>query len=545
MLNKLKKDGLLLGIHLYVMLPVLLFVLLWLRWYIAVPLGALVLFGIYRAFMDEEPLWKPEIDRSLTLKLVVMVGLVCLWVLSSGVGASVAQFPDHYVRNELFKMLIDYEWPVFTYPSGSDNLRGISYYIGFWLPAALVAKWTTYQVGLIMLQIWSALGIFFVWLLMCERQKSVRIWYFAVFVFFGGMDAVGKWLEGNLYTQAGNSHEWWAIFYNFPGMTSHLFWAYNQAIYGWLIYCLIMRQTNNRNLLFIWCAALLTSTFAAVGLIPFVVYRALCNTDSDKAKARVVQGLKRCLSVANATGLILSLVLCSYLLANDVVMDTVAKTTATEVYAAEETQETQESQAQEGEGAEQIVVRLDENGNPVIDNGDGTVEAVEKPADRGEFKAWPKTTRMWMYLWFILLEVGVFFFLIYPSQGKKTLFWISLAVLLICPLIKVGYHLDFCERASIPAMLCLCEMVIFALREYVRDKRYVLVVMLIATLIVGSLTTFDTIRATMTETAATVENLVDPGQDVTPQLVSEDVVIGQGSNFSMSQDNFFCKYLSK
>ena len=172
-----------------------------------------------------------------------------------------------------------------------------------------------------------------------------------------------------------------------------------------------------------------------------------------------------------------------------------------------------------------------------------TVEKQEDP--KGEFKAWPKTTRMWMYLWFILLEVGVIFILIYRNQKNNPLFWIALAVLLICPLIKVGYGLDFCERASIPAQLCLCEMVITSLRNYREEKHYALAGMLIVVLLVGSLTTFDTIRATMAQTAGTVENLVGQGSEVVPQVEGEYIVFGGGSNFAANMDTFFYRYLAR
>lgn len=572
-LSKLKSDWLLLGAHIYFVLPVFIFVMMWLKLYLALPLAAVMIWSVYRAFRDEEPLWKPPASRDVLVKTGMVLALICLWVLSSGVGASVVQTPDHVVRNELFRLLTEYPWPI-RWPDWDGTERGLNYYIGFWLPAALAGKWMGFQAGLVFQQIWSVIGIFFVWRFICEKQKAVRVWFFVVFVLFGGLDAAGRWITGNLYQAEGNSYEWWAIFYNYPGMTSHLFWAYNQAIYGWLLYCLIMRQTNNRSLLFIWSASLLTCTFPAVGMIPFVIYRALQNSEGEQTRDRIKQGLKKCISVGNAAGIVISLILASYLMANFVVLDTLPFVSSQGAYAAE----TQTPTADEN-GTLQLT--LDEDGNVVTENGDGEARGQEdegqsgetpaagidesqsgetpaagadesqsassagEPFARSEYKAWPQTTRIWMYLWFILLEIGVFFALIYRDHKNQSLYWLCLAVLLICPLIRVGYFLDFCERASIPAFLCLCEMVITSLRKSREGKRYIAAGLLIAVLLAGSITAFDTTRATMANTAATVENLLDEGDDVVPRFVTDQIVMGYGSNFSAEMDTFFYKYLAR
>ena len=93
-----------------------------------------------------------------------------------------------------------------------------------------------------------------------------------VFLIFGGLDALGTLLTGNVYEQIGNRFEWWAAIFNYPSILTNLFWAYNQAIYGWLITIMILNEKDKRNIIFIYSSSLLSCTFPAIGLLPYVIY---------------------------------------------------------------------------------------------------------------------------------------------------------------------------------------------------------------------------------------------------------------------------------
>ena len=504
-----KADWLLLAAYIYILLPVALFLLLWLKLWIGIPVTMLLIVGAVLTFRKDKLSWKPEKKQLTIAVLIAGLLIIVLWVLTSGIGASVTQYPDHDYRNALFKALVDNPWPV-KISDLSGQPRGMSYYIGFWLPAALVGKLFSYSAGFLFQQLWAVLGIFLCWYFVCEKMQKMRLWTLVVFIFFGGLDWPGTLLTGDIFEPVGNRMEWWASVFIYPGMTTGLFWAFNQVIYGWILYCLIMRQENNRGLFLIWSAALISCTFPAAGMIPFVVYRAIRNTSSEeKPLRRCVQALRGTFcTLPGISGIFVFLISFLYTVSNSSVrvsMDLMSGTKTVWAGTAESA---------------------------------GTAAAAAP--GKGSFQAYPFTTQLWIFLLFALLEFGIFYFLIYRSQGKNPLYWISLGVLLICPWIQVGTWIDFMLRANIPALFCLYELVISALIDFRKKKQYVLQGLLIGTLCLASVTCFDTFLGVMNPMA---ENLWYK-EEVIP-IVKEEKVLGDGLNFTAPEESFFFTYLAR
>lgn len=533
--TKLKKNWMVLLAYVIVALPVLLFFLFWLRPVIGIPLSVFLIYGAASSFADEKLMVREESGWEAKIKIIVVLLIIILWVLSSGVGGSVFQYPDHTMRNSIYQILVDEPWPVTM--AFDNGTRMLTYYIGFWLPASLAAKFTSYGIGLIFQQLWAIASLFLVWRFLSERQGRYRLWFLVLFIFFGGLDAVGKYLTGSIYLDEGNSYEWWAMFFNYPGMSSHLFWAYNQAIYGWIFYMLIMRQEKNRNLLFIWSLSLLSCTFPAIGLIPFAIYKGIVNSRGEDGKVAIAQGLKRSLSLCNLLGLVIALFVTSYLVANSTIVDTAGGT---------KNESDTASTAQT-----EVVVENDgftlsiEGTTSGEEDTPGSSEVANKKNENAsdELKSYDWTTQLWIYLWFALLEFGIFFMFIFPIFKKNGLYWMCLVVLLIIPWIKVGYHLDFCERASIPAMMCLMEMIITAFIRYREEGKRLLPFLLALALIAGSITTLDTIKVTMSKTSMAIENIVGVKEEVDLESVPAEQLM-RDYNFSSDDDSFFYKYLS-
>lgn len=169
--TNIKKDWLLLISYLYIFLPVLIFVFMWLKLYIGIPLGILICAAIYYSFKNETPIWKDKNIKDKYPLLILGLGIIILLVLTSGIGASVQQYPDHKIRNTLFKVLIDNKWPVKLMTS-DNHIRSMNYYIGYWLPAALIGKMTNYKFALLFQQIWAVIGFILIWYFMNERKKK-------------------------------------------------------------------------------------------------------------------------------------------------------------------------------------------------------------------------------------------------------------------------------------------------------------------------------------------------------------------------------------
>ena len=171
-----KADWLLLAAYIYILLPVALFLLLWLKLWIGIPVTMLLIVGAVLTFRKDKLSWKPEKKQLTIAVLIAGLLIIVLWVLTSGIGASVTQYPDHDYRNALFKALVDNPWPV-KISDLSGQPRGMSYYIGFWLPAALIGKLFSYSAGFLFQQLWAVLGIFLCWYFVCEKMQKMRLHY--------------------------------------------------------------------------------------------------------------------------------------------------------------------------------------------------------------------------------------------------------------------------------------------------------------------------------------------------------------------------------
>lgn len=489
--------------YLYIFLPVLLFLLTWIKPIIGIPFFVLVAFGIYQSLKNETPVWTPSFSKRSVVYLCVGIGIIVLVVLTSGIGGSVPQMPDHLYRNTLYKVLVDYDWPVkITAYTGSVN--GLTYYIGFWLPAALCAKFTSYQFGFLFQQIWAVIGLFLVWYFICERKKKLSILFLVLFFLFGGADYIGTLLTGNYFDQPGNSVEWYSVLYNYPSVLTEIFWAFNQAIYAWVIFVLLQRQTTNRSLLFIWSASLLSCTLPAVGMIPFVVYQGFQNTEGDTLLERLTKGIKASLTAQNAIGFLVALLFSIYLLSNI-------------SFSA--------NMAQSLEGINRSLV--------VENQAVSTVVA-------GSFKPYRWTSTLYSYLWFILIEFGLWYMVIYKSQHNKGIYWLTFVVLLVCPLIKIGYFIDFCMRASIPALFVLYEMVLDAIDDYIEKADKIRLGMIVVLFLIAGVNCYETLVAVI---QPMTENLYFEKENVLELI--EEPLFATAENFFASENTFFFRYIGK
>lgn len=205
------------------------------------------------------PAWN---GRNIIQGIIILL-IIAVWVYFSGIGNFVWQNSDHRARNALYEMLVVNKWPVIknvVYEDGVQ-LRGLIYYIGYWLPAALIGKMCGMAAGYLFQYIWAVLGVFLGVILLNAILKKWSIWHLILFILFSGLDAMGCVLSGNLDPVLSFAHiEWWNA-YQFSSFTTQLYWVYNQAIYAWVLTALIMIQKNNRHILCIWSLGMVVCTF--------------------------------------------------------------------------------------------------------------------------------------------------------------------------------------------------------------------------------------------------------------------------------------------
>src|SRR5690348_10400631 len=100
---------------LYLVVPVEIFFLGWLRWEAAITAAALLGFATWRTGQRwrDVPVGEWRVSRGFLVSLVI-VGLV--WAGLSGVGGWVHQKGDFMFRNAIFHDLINRPWPVLYGP---------------------------------------------------------------------------------------------------------------------------------------------------------------------------------------------------------------------------------------------------------------------------------------------------------------------------------------------------------------------------------------------------------------------------------------------
>ena len=477
-------------IFLYLLLPFLLFLAGWCRWYIALPGIALLIFAFVRMCREQAKweLWQPEWNRENLKKIAIITAIIIGWVYLSGIGTLVYQNSDHDCRNAIFEMLVEKNWPVKGNISidGITSTRGLIYYIAFWLPAAFVGKHTSLEFGYFFQILWAVLGILGFYYLFCAVRKKISIWPLLAFIGFSGLDIVGYYLHGiKLSDVSLTSHlEWWSTF-QFSSFTTQLFWVFNQSIPIWLILLLMYHQKKNRYIVLLLALAMLYGTLPFIGLIPFAIYFMLCREYGDHLRFSKAWWKSWCQDTFSLENLLAG-------------------------------------------GMTGIVSFIYLSGN--------TSAQLFTPGTSGV-----DLRGFWfMYLMTALVEFVPYFVLIYRYQKKKPVFYIALFSLLLCPLFRVGSAQDFCMRASIPALVSLFFLVLDTFETTLKEKNHKILIPLCVIYLIGSITVEHELLRTISQTMIRYKS----DEQIYETSVDGSYILG-GDNFSGDVDSsFFYQYMA-
>ena|GEM_PF-465703 len=266
--------------------------------------------------------------RALTRgEIALAIGVGLAWTLCGGTGHWLFANPDWQVRDAVLHDLVAGHWPV-----GYGSLDGapsiLRAPLGFYLPAALVGKLAGLNCAHIAMAAWTALGatLFLIAVIsLVPARRAAVFTALAVVVLFSGLDLVGNLAyvpDFLAHWQPGQHLEWWAARYQYSSMTTQLFWVPNHALGGWLAIALLARSRATCALDTLWLlivvALALASPLAALGLVPFVLWRlasrALEERTAPAPRALQPRGWVRTLQPRSwAPALLIGLALASYL----------------------------------------------------------------------------------------------------------------------------------------------------------------------------------------------------------------------------------------
>lgn len=477
--------------YIYLAIPMYIFLFGWLRTPIALVMEAVLTAGLFFAFRTAPKMDVTQFTRSNLPKLVLMAAISVIWVYLSGIGEFAFQNYDHMWRNAILEKLVSNDWPVIITDSEPYFQKPVAmiYYFALWLPAACVGKIWGLHAANVFLFYWCAAGVMLVMTLISGLVKKVSPWIVLAFVCFSGLDAVGDFVLHNSsgYLWFTSNHlENWAPGFQMSSMSTQLFWVFNQAIPAWVITLLLLHQKDNRSIIFVYSFSFMACTLPSIGMLPILacigIRRIIQMYDKKKVfKENAIAIIREAITIQNAvSGLLLTLVSYLFLKSNSTSTDGFRKT---------------------------------------------------------EMK------RLLMsYLIFVLLEFMVYYFAIYSKKKREPLYWVSMATLLVVPMISFGPHVDFVMRASIPALVVLFVLIMSALEESRKAKeikQYAVIAVLLA---FGGLTAYHEITRSVT---TTISHSTDPAVAITATEIDLFEDGARNNFFGEYEDSFFFKYLAK
>jgi len=423
---------------LYLLIPFILFCLTWIKLPVGLVVTAILVWLAWRTYSQPASLSHsyPASFRELWPGLLILA----FWVFLSGIGGFAFQNYDQHFRNAIFHDLINYQWPVIYHNLANSNQDlMLVYYIGFWLPSALVGKAFGWVAANIALYLWTWLGVSLVTMQISKRLHWPIFYSALLLIFFSGMDALGVIMAPHDYPTLWppiQHLEWWANTMQYSSFTTQLFWVFNQTVPAMLCIALLINRNNKRYILLIWSLCFFYAPLPALGLFPIAAL-AILQPSTERS---INPSLKKCPAVV------------AYI--------------------------------------KSILLQLTESISFENGIGGGIILAVaflyflvnRNSSDYGFF------TRGQIYIpdyiTFILLE-GVLLWIMLVPKAKNRIEWIVVgSMLFLFPWIKVGGSIDFCMRASIPALFYL----MIGVGEGLTNKNRALTSILALCLLIGAFT---------------------------------------------------------
>lgn len=451
------------GSFLFLIVPVVLFFIGFIRWYISFPAILFLGYTLWKTGLETNKKYISFSKISIIFILIILI----VWCYLGGQGGLFYQTSDWNERNAIFRDLIQFDWPV--YYEKTDTL--LTYYIGHWLPAAGLGKLIfmissnlklAFQIGNIFLGLWTFIGILLTFLLMniyiVPKTKNAKWIILAVFIGFSGLDLIGCVIEKwNWQTFMGLMHlEWWSQGYQFSSNTTALFWVFNQAVPAWIATMLFLNEKAPKNYVLIISSLLLAATFPAVGLTTIMIGKYIKSFIEAICKKEYNVLFLKTFSISNiGTLLFVSPAIISYLLMNSAIGKTkdnqyvlpdqfhltltmkilmvfiAAASVAGLLYIWKKRERIkQENVLKFILGSSILLILL-------------LVMVVTHPETRR------------IYFIFLALECGIYWLCLAPDYASCYLYYLIAATFLIFPMIHIGTSIDFGMRASIPSLLIL------------------------------------------------------------------------------------------
>ncbi|QHV97628.1 hypothetical protein [Spirosoma endbachense] len=230
-------------------------------------------------------------------ELTIAVLATTLWLWPSGIGGIGYIHHDANMTNTTFYHLIHDDWPIWFTPEylgdkfSYQESRPFVYYIGYYLPAALLGKLLGWTLGELSLFLWTWLCTFLVVLhsLLYIKQQQIypKSYLYGLFLFlfclYGGLD----WWANSWLHATTERAELWDVPFLFLSNTRLLYWSSHNSLPVWLLMALLLEnvpETGQTKLLGpALVSVLIWTPIGLIGVVPFCVLYLLLSTSQQKS----------------------------------------------------------------------------------------------------------------------------------------------------------------------------------------------------------------------------------------------------------------------
>lgn len=271
--------------YIYLGLPFLVFAATWFNFLAAAIFSIIIIVSLFYCFKNisenhEVDILKQKSKNTLWWTLLILIVIVFF----SGIGSYTFQNLDHLYRNAIFRDLVTKPWPAIYEVKGFDNhfLEGktamMTYYMGYFLPSALLGKIFGFKAAQFFLYVWSVLGMYLVYYQTCKYFKKFNLKVLWLILGWGTLFYLGAIYKFGFDDIAREKNYLWAgmILYADSNL-GMLYWTFNQSIMAWLVVLFMLQNISPKNILFLVSNCFFLSPFAFAGLIPFVIYFIIKN----------------------------------------------------------------------------------------------------------------------------------------------------------------------------------------------------------------------------------------------------------------------------
>lgn len=295
----------------YVILPVVLFQWGWLRAYYAYPLMLLVFVSAWLTWRASRPeAFALQTSLKVHKRRIFLLGLLCLFLtVCSGIGGFTFQFYDYHFNESLLRDLMQYRLPIAFAEAGPEHKPLLfTMYLAYWLPAGIAGKVVGWYAANYLHFLWAAGGLLLLALWFLRIVGTTRLAFALLFLFFGGMDIVGRllseggpaaanvgwwdyitgvfwwgegrgwldhWSSGFATTDPEIARKMGGVFYRFYSPLSFLVDGPQHLVPGMIAVMMIIhdlwRRHTTERCLFLWSCVFFGSPFVTAGAVPFMV----------------------------------------------------------------------------------------------------------------------------------------------------------------------------------------------------------------------------------------------------------------------------------